>query len=52
MKHFKNFFFQEAEKSHQEELERAEKEKQELTEKLEDMMQQESTLAAKVSAKS
>ena len=41
---------QEAEKNHQEEMERTEKEKQELTEKLEDMIQQESTLSAKVSS--
>ena len=40
---------QEAEKSHEEETERTEKEKLELTEKLEDMIQQESTLSAKVS---
>lgn len=39
---------QEAERCHQEEAERAEKEKQELTQKLEDMIQQESTLSAKV----
>lgn len=43
-----SFIFQEAERKHQEELEKIEKEKQELNEKLEEMTKQEKILYAKV----